>query len=398
MDYLEYLKSLYQTFSETEKHFFQIAATIISFCLIPWLVRATLTRGLDFKLNRVKKTYEVRFIHRSQYFVGFVFSIFWFRYFGVQGWYSKLAEVGVILFAVLMMHSVLDFLEAKITDKDELTNIPIKPFAELIKLASSALMIIMMLAILLEIPPMAFVSSIGAMSAVLLLVFKDSILGMVTAVKINIHRLVRKGDWIEVERYDADGVIKDITLSVITVENWDKTTSIIPTYEILNVGLKNWRSMTTQGRRIKRSISLDISSIKFLTMDKVNQLAHVPLISTQIQQLCESHKLKEMGDNIDKRCITNAGLFRLYVEAYLKSRTDINDQHTMIVRQQSATAKGVPIEIYCFTRNTDWNHFEEVQSEIFEHLYSILYLFDLRAFQDVMYFDPPLSHMSQKAS
>ncbi|WP_418641499.1 mechanosensitive ion channel family protein [Vibrio chaetopteri] len=383
MDYLETLKSLYLSLTEVEKHFFQIAATTVSFCLIPWLVRTVLSQFLDLKLNREKKQYEARFVHRVQYLVGFVFSLFWFQYFSAQGWYNKLAEMGLIVFSVLVIHSVLDLFEARFSKNESLDGIPIKPFIELIKIVTSVMMIVMILAILLDIPPMALVSGIGAMSAVLILIFKDSILGIVTAIKINVHRLVRKGDWIEVEKYDADGVIKDITLNVITVENWDKTTSIIPTYEILNVGLKNWRSMTNQGRRIKRSLALDANSIKFLDMNQVSRLASVPLLRSQIAELCDTHQLNQLGDNINKRCLTNAGLFRLYIEAYLRSREDITQKHTLMVRQLDSSAKGVPLEIYCFTKNTDWTHFETVQAEIFEHLYSVLNLFELRVFQDV---------------
>ncbi|MGR5065622.1 mechanosensitive ion channel family protein [Photobacterium sp. DNB22_13_2] len=342
-----------------------------------------MTRFLDFRANKERKEYERKFIHRAQYFVGFVFSIFWFKYFDVSGWYSKLAEVGAVIFAVLMLHSVLDFLEVRFNGRQGSNEIPIKPFAEIIKLASFAIMSVIIIVILLEISPMAFISGIGAMSAIILLLFKDSILGTVTAVKINVHRLVKKGDWIEVGSYGADGVIKDITLSVITVENWDKTTSIIPTYEILNVGLKNWRSMTVQGRRIKRDIAIDANSIKFLNMEKVNTLSEVPLISSLINMLCDKYQLKIEGDNINKRCLTNAGLFRLYVEAYLHSREDINKDLTLMVRQLASTAKGVPLEVYCFTKNTDWNHFESVQAEIFEHLYSVLHIFELRVYQDL---------------
>ncbi|WP_261836566.1 mechanosensitive ion channel family protein [Vibrio ishigakensis] len=387
MDYLEALKSLYQSLTEIEKHFFQFTMTAISFCFIPWIVRTILSRFLDIKSKSVKSNYEIRFLHRVQYLFGFIFSIFWFRYFGVVGWYSKLAEIGLLLFSVLVVHSVLDFFEDQFSRSSSLDAIPIKPFIELIKIVTSVIMLVLIITILLEIPPMALISGIGAMSAVLILIFKDSILGTVTAIKINVHSLVRKGDWIEVEKYDADGVIKDITLNVITVENWDKTTSIIPTYEILNVGLKNWRSMTTQGRRIKRSIALDANSIKFLDMNHVQELASVPLIRQQITELCESNQLNEMGDNMAKRCLTNAGLFRLYVKAYLRTRDDINEEHTLIVRQLDCSSKGVPLEVYCFTKNTNWDHFETVQAEIFEHLYSVLGLFELRVFQDISQLD-----------
>ncbi|WP_413113738.1 mechanosensitive ion channel family protein [Thaumasiovibrio sp. DFM-14] len=381
MQFLESLKNFYITFSEFEKHFFQIAVTLFSFCIIPWLVRTTLSIFLNFRASGEKKAHEVKFIHRAQYFVGFLFSIFWFRYFDVYGWYSKLSEAGAAIFAVLMAHSILDFFEYKFSHRQNSGEIPIKPFAELIKLISVAILFFMMVAILLEIPPMALVSGVGAMSAILLLLFKDSILGTVTAVKINIHRLVRKGDWIEVGAYGADGEVKDITLSVVTVENWDKTTSIIPTYEILNVGLKNWRSMTTQGRRIKRNISLDVNSIRFLDMREIEALAKIPLIQEQITQLCHENDLVKVGDNLNKRCVTNASLFRLYVESYIKSRDDINNAHTLLVRQLDSSSQGVPIEIYCFTKDTNWCHFENVQSEIFEHLYAVVNLFDLKVYQ-----------------
>ncbi len=381
MQLLESLKNFYITFSEFEKHFFQIAVTLLSFCIIPWLVRTTLNRFLNFRESGEKKEHEVKFIHRVQYFIGFIFSIFWFRYFDVYGWYSKISEAGAVVFAVLVLHSILDFFEFKFSHRENRGDIPIKPFAELIKLVSFAIMFVMIIVILLEIPPMAFISGIGAMSAILLLLFKDSILGTVTAVKINIHRLVRKGDWIEVGAYGADGEVKDITLSVVTVENWDKTTSIIPTYEILNVGLKNWRSMTTQGRRIKRNISLDVNSIRFLDMTEIESLSRIPLIEEQITYLCKENGLVNIGDNMNKRCITNASLFRLYVESYIQSRDDINNAHTLLVRQLDSSSQGVPIEIYCFTKNTNWNHFENVQSEIFEHLYAVVSLFDLKVYQ-----------------
>lgn len=232
----------------------------------------------------------------------------------------------------------------------------------------------------------AIFSSIGGLSAILLLVFKDSILGLVAGVQLSADGLLKLGDWLEMPKYNADGEVVDISLTKITVRNWDKTYTTIPAYKFLEDSFKNWQGMTEAGgRRIKRCLYLDMNTIGFLSEEQIGLLNQVnvlkPYINERMEDI-ESFNRDAEGEHIaNLRKMTNIGTFRKYVEMYLKAHPGIHDSYTLLVRQLAPGDNGLPLELYCFTNDTAWGTYESIQADIFDHLLAILPEFGLRVYQ-----------------
>ena len=226
------------------------------------------------------------------------------------------------------------------------------------------------------------------MAAVLMLVFKDTILSLVASVQIGSNDMIRLGDWIEMPQLNADGDVIDIALHTIKIQNFDKTITTIPTHRLINESFKNWRGMSESGgRRIKRSIMIDQNSVAFLTAEQTRDLARFALIAPYLSakqgeiiawNTAQNHAGE---DDVNARRVTNVGTFRAYVLAYLESRADIADDKTLIVRQLAPGENGLPLEIYAFATTTAWGEYEQIQADIFDHLLAILPQFGLRLFQ-----------------
>ena len=232
----------------------------------------------------------------------------------------------------------------------------------------------------------AIFSGIGGMSAVLLLIFKDSILGLVAGLQLSSEKLLKLGDWLEMPKYNADGEVVDISLTKITVRNWDKTYTSIPAYKFIEDSFKNWEGMSEAGgRRIKRAINIDMTSVSFLTDGQVEELKDVtilkPYLEKKINELKDSNKVSGIKENLNNRKLTNLGTFRAYVNMYLKAHVSIRNDYTLLVRQLPSSSQGLPIELYCFTNDTAWANYEMIQADIFDHLLAILPEFGLKVFQ-----------------
>ena len=295
-------------------------------------------------------------------------------------------------FALLVGLTILEVLSVfnKISEKiDVLKNRPIKGYIQILKIIISAFVVIIIFAIVTGQSVAYYISGLGALTAVLLLVFQDTILSFVASVQIGQNDIIKIGDWIEVPEFGADGDVVDIALHTVKVQNWDKTITTIPTSKIVNTSVKNWRAMSEYGgRRIKRALLIDISSIKFLTAKEISELEKLaPLkdyISFKNNELSEFNASIENPDNsIETRKLTNIGTYRAYVESYLKQNSNLNTETmTFIVRQLPSSPEGVPLEIYTFTNTTEWEAYEKIQSDIFDHLFAILPKFGLRVFQN----------------
>ena len=278
----------------------------------------------------------------------------------------------------------------KISEKiDVLKDRPIKGYIQILKIIISAFVVIIIFAIVTGQSVAYYISGLGALTAVLLLVFQDTILSFVASVQIGQNDIIKIGDWIEVPEFGADGDVVDIALHTVKVQNWDKTITTIPTSKIVNTSVKNWRAMSEYGgRRIKRSLLIDISSIKFLTAKEISELKKLaPLkdyISFKNNELSEFNASIENPDNnIETRKLTNIGTYRAYIESYLKQNSNLNTETmTFLVRQLPSSPEGVPLEIYTFTNTTEWEAYEKIQSDIFDHLFAILPKFGLRVFQN----------------
>jgi len=266
---------------------------------------------------------------------------------------------------------------------------PIKGYLQLVKILAFIFAGVLVVAVLIDRSPLLLLSGLGAMTAVLLLVFKDTILSFVASVQLSSHDMLRVGDWLEMPALNADGDVIDIALHTVKVQNWDRTITSIPTWRLINESFKNWRGMSESGgRRIKRSLYLDQSSVRFLEDDERDRLRRFALIDAYLERKREelesyNRQLLAQGrDPVNTRRVTNLGTFRAYVRAYLETHPRIHRQLTLMVRQLQPGPTGLPLEIYCFTATTQWVEYEEIQADIFDHLYAILPEFGLTVFQE----------------
>ncbi len=267
-------------------------------------------------------------------------------------------------------------------------NRPIKGIVQVLQIVIYILATILIIATLLERSPLLLLSGFGAMTAVLLLVFRDTILGLVASVQLSSQDMVRVGDWIEMPSAGADGDVIDVALHTVKVRNFDRTITTIPTYKLIEQSFRNWRGMRESGgRRIKRPVYIDQNTIRFLTRDETEHFKQFVLLREYVErkegELDEYHaSLDASADlEINRRRLTNIGTFRAYVFNYLQQHPHVHDQLIKMVRQLAPGPEGLPLEIYCFTRSTEWVVYEGVQADIFDHVIAILPEFGLRIFQ-----------------
>lgn len=300
------------------------------------------------------------------------------------------ANAYVVLTVVLAIGNLLNALGQVYEQRDpeRARARPIKGYLQLVKIVLYLIATILIIATLFNRDPLLLLSGLGAMTAVLLLVFKDTLLSLVASVQLSTHDMLRVGDWIEMPQLNADGFAIDISLHTVKVQNWDKTITTIPTWRLISESFKNWRGMfESGGRRIKRSIYLDQASVRFLTPEERERLRRFALIDGYLDrkraELEEyNEKLAAEGkDPVNTRRVTNIGTFRAYVQAYLQAHPRIHQQMIMLVRQLQPGPTGLPLEIYCFTSSTAWVEYESIQADVFDHLYAILPEFGLRVFQ-----------------
>lgn len=265
---------------------------------------------------------------------------------------------------------------------------PLKGIVQITQIVVYVFGAVFVISHLIDKEPWVLLSGFGAMTAVVLLVFKDTILGFVASLQLTANDMVRVGDWIEMPAYEADGDVIDVALHTVKVQNWDKTITTIPTYKLISESFRNWRGMTQSGgRRIKRSIHVDQQSVRFLSEDEIERLRRFALLREHFDS--KRAELEEAAaslgedarDEVNRRRLTNVGVFRSYVRNYLKSHPKLNHNLTLMVRQLQPGPDGLPIEIYCFTATTEWLDYEDVQSDIFDHILAILPEFGLRLFQ-----------------
>lgn len=267
---------------------------------------------------------------------------------------------------------------------------PIKGFVQLVKIIVLCGAAIILISILINQSPFLLLSGLGAITAVLLLVFKDTLLSLVASVQLATNDMLRVGDWITMSSMDADGDVIDISLHTVKVQNFDKSITTIPTHRLVSDSFRNWRGMNDSGgRRIKRSLMIDQNAIRFLADDEVVNLKRFNMLKDYLavkrDEIADwnAKQLSSEDEPVNARRLTNFGTFRAYVSAYLAWHPGLNgDKFTMMVRQLPPSAQGVPLELYCFTDTTKWSEFEDIQADIFDHLIAILPEFDLRLFQE----------------
>lgn len=313
---------------------------------------------------------------------------------------TVIRNVAVALTVLQMVRTLIALLDAVLQEQQQVPGSAptatrsIKSYVQLGKLVLTLVGAIVIVAALIDRSPLILLSGLGAMSAVLMLVFKDTILSFTAGLQLSSNDMLRVGDWIQMPQVGADGDVVDIALHTVKVQNWDKTITTIPTWRLMSESYRNWRGMSESGgRRIKRMLRLDAASVHFLNDEDIERLSRIALLGTYLQDKRTAVRATNaaLGERASApanlRRLTNIGTFRAYVEAYLRAHPGIHQGMTLMVRTLEPTAEGVPMELYCFTSTTAWVPYEGIQADIFDHLIAVLPEFQLRLYQSPTGYD-----------
>ncbi|MAX30325.1 MAG: hypothetical protein CMG14_05500 [Candidatus Marinimicrobia bacterium] len=362
--------------------------SFFSYIVIRYVVLKAISRLFEKTSTKLDDILiETGFLNRISYIVPlFILYNLFNSFIGNYLIINRLLLSLIAIVIILSFNSLLNVFSDIYNRSKYSNNINLKSYFQILRLIINLLSIIIVISIISGQSPLYLLSGLGALTAVLMLIFKDTILSFVSSIQINSNDLFKIGDWVEAPQFGADGDVIDIALHTIKIQNWDKTISIIPTHKLIDSSFKNWRGMSDSGgRRIKRSINIDMNSIKFCNDELINNFKSITIISEYIDKKLSN--LREHNASINKesiingRALTNIGTYRAYIKAYLKNNKDIHKDMTFLVRQLSPTSKGLPLQIYVFSNNTNWIDYEEIQSDIFDHLISALDQFDLKIYQ-----------------
>ncbi|GGW91841.1 mechanosensitive ion channel family protein [Alteromonas halophila] len=319
----------------------------------------------------------------------------------LSGFMVKLAMLYMLFSGMLAVFALLSTLEDVYNSSGTTRRAPITGFIQVTKLVFAIIVVLLSISLVIDRSPLILVSGLTAIAAVLLLIFRDTILGFVAGIQIAANRMFNTGDWIQMPKYEVDGVIIEIGLTNVKVQNWDMTISTLPTYSLTNEAVKNWRGMEESGgRRIKRAIYINIHSVKLCTPEMLEKFSNIRYISKYIEdkvsELQTFHKDNaiEERDLLNNRKLTNIGTFRAYLTAYISKHPKVNQSMTHMVRQLPPTELGLPLEVYCFSTEQQWVQYEQVQADIFDHIMAMLDQFELSAYQR----DGHLSSMLSQSS
>jgi len=298
------------------------------------------------------------------------------------------SQVWMMIFSLLMFFSLLDVC-LELSEKSLLAHqLPLRGIFQSLKLIAALLIALMVISVLIGKSPLVLLTGLGAMTAVLMLVFKDPILGLVAGIQLSANNMLKMGDWLDMPKYGADGDVVDIGLTTVKVRNWDKTITTIPTYALISDSFKNWRGMSESGgRRIKRSINIDTTSIHFLSEQNIADLKRAQLLTPYLEEKSRevasynSRLQCDLSTPLNGRHMTNIGTFRAWLEAWLRAHPQIHKEMTLMVRQLAPGSEGLPVEIYAFTNTTAWLEYEKIQSDIFDLIFAVLPEFGLRVHQ-----------------
>ena len=306
--------------------------------------------------------------------------------------WENIIEKFLIVFGIILtlwvVRSFLNTLKDYFKTLPKLKDKPIDSYIQVFMIFAWVVGIFSAVAIITGIPFFNFITGLGAASAIIILVFRDTILGFVASIQVSINDMVRIGDWITFEKYGADGDVIEINLSTVKVQNFDKTITTIPTYALISDSFKNWRGMMTSGgRRIKRSLSIKLSSVDYLTVNEVDKLKNIEIISNYLSKRQDAISTFNTNNNIDKNLLlngknlTNIGVFRKYMETYVENHSAINKDMTIMVRQLAPSSQGIPIEIYAFSSDKRWKNYEYIMADIFDHLIAAVPYFNLEIYE-----------------
>lgn len=378
---------------------------ILLFCLfligiVSWLITKKLIVNAIHKLFlKTKMTWddlliEKKIFDKLAYIIPAVLVIFTVpsilvEYPKLSSYIVTLAMIVILLVIIWTIIALLAVFDIILSKSPIFKDKPITSYIQVLNIVVYFVGGILILSLLLGKSPFYFLGAMGAMTAILLLIFKDTILGFVASIQMSVYDMVRVGDWIAMPKYDADGDVMSINLSTVKVQNWDKTITTIPTYAFITDSFKNWRGMSNSGgRRIKRAIYLKVSSFCFCDNEMLEQFKQYTLIRDYILQKeieikkSNSSLIDNESNPVNTKSLTNIGVFRVYAENYLLSNPKINTEMTTMVRQLDPTSQGMPLEIYCFTYEKEWEKHEVIKSDIFDHLLTITSQFQLEVFEE----------------
>lgn len=299
---------------------------------------------------------------------------------------SKLIDIIIIITVWITVNRTISAINMFFAEHEKFKDKPIDSYFQIFKILMGIVFFLLILSEITGQSPASFLTYFGAFSAVILLVFKDTILGFVGSIQLSANDMIRKGDWITMERYGADGNIEEINLTTVKVRNFDRTITTIPTYSFISDSFNNWRGMKeSQGRRIKRSMFIEADSIckasdsLIKTLEESQLLGH--FLKEEIERIDIYNQKHELNKQPNRRKFTNIGLFRRYIEFYLKNHPGINSDMTLMVRQLQPTDKGLPLEIYCFSLSKVWEEYELLMADLFDHFFSVIHEFELHTFE-----------------
>ncbi|MCF8273475.1 MAG: mechanosensitive ion channel family protein [Flavobacteriaceae bacterium] len=305
-----------------------------------------------------------------------------------EGVVEKTLQVFSILLTLWIVRSILNTVKDYLKTLPRLKDKPIDSYIQVFMIFAWVIGIFSAIAIITGIAFIHFITGLGAASAVIILIFKDTILGFVASIQVSINDMVHIGDWITFDKYGADGDVIEINLATVKVQNFDKTITTIPTYALISDSFKNWRGMVnSDGRRIKRLLSIKLNSIKYLSKNEVIKLKNIQIISSYLDKRQSDIDTYNLNNNIDKewllngRNLTNIGVFRKYAQTYLEQHAAINKGMMIMVRQLAPTTQGIPLEIYAFSSDKRWENYEYIMADIFDHLIAAVPYFDLELFE-----------------
>ncbi len=301
---------------------------------------------------------------------------------------DRLLSVSILLMIVWVIFALLDALNDIATFKGITRKMPIKSFVQLIKLFTFFVGLIIFVSILSNESPVIFLSGLGVATGFVMLVFKDTILGFVAGIQLSANQMISLNDWIQMDAYGANGTVEEISLTTVKVRNFDNTISMLPAYALVQNAFINWQGMSDSGgRRIERSVNIDVTSIRFMQDEEIEALKRIRILRQYIYE--KSQEISEYNQDLDQddggigntRQMTNLGLFRAYLNAYLRSSKDIHQYMLIMVRQLQPTEEGIPLQVYAFSNNVDWAIYEGIQADLFDHIYAIMPTFGLRPYQ-----------------
>lgn len=383
-----------------------IAAILVTCILVNLIIKKIVIRILSKIILRNKYHWDNVLVERKVLYrlaniiPGIIIYFYAPAFEDLENVVQRIAAIYILIMFYFVINSLLDAVNDVYVTFPISKVRPLKGLLQVIKIVFFIIVTIVLIGTLLDQNPLLLLSGIGALAAVFSFVFKDSILGFIAGIQLTANDMLRIGDWIEMSRYGADGDVIDITLNTVKVQNFDKTIVTIPAYALVSDSFKNWRGMMDfGGRRIKRAINIDVNSISFCTPEMLKKYKKINYLKAYIvekeKEIINYNKQNATEEElINGKHLTNIGTFRAYIQFYLDNHPHLSKEKAPLVRQLPPDQNGIPLEIYAFTKTTDWAAFETIQADIFDHIFSVVGEFDLRIFQNPTGYD--MQHMTSK--